>query len=64
MPNDRRPGRLFRFPWRSAEHIADEIDTEVGFHLEMREREMLATGMSAAHAHAAARDKFSSPGMA
>lgn len=58
MPNDRRPRRLFRFPWRSAEHIADEIDTEVSFHLAMREGEMLATGMSPAQAQAAARDKF------
>ena len=50
--------RLFRFPWRSAERIADEIDDEVAFHLAMRERELRDGGLSAEQARAAARDRF------
>jgi predicted permease len=58
MPDAGRPPRLFRFPWRSAERIADEIDDEVAFHFAMRERELQRDGLTAAQARAAARDKF------
>jgi predicted permease len=58
MPEPRPPKRLFRFPWRSAERIADEIDSEVEFHLAMREHELRERGLSAAQARVAAHEKF------
>ena len=58
MPNEPRIKRIFRFPWRSAERIADEIDSEVEFHLAMRERELRESGLSAVQARAAAHEKF------
>ncbi|HEV2179791.1 MAG TPA: ADOP family duplicated permease, partial [Gemmatimonadaceae bacterium] len=38
------PKRSFRFPWRSRADIARDVDAELGFHLEMRVRELMAQG--------------------
>ena len=48
-----------RFPlrlWRPG--VDEEVDAELEFHLEMRRREMLARGMTEAHARQAAIDRF------
>ncbi|HXE60959.1 MAG TPA: ABC transporter permease [Gemmatimonadaceae bacterium] len=54
----RTPVRSFRFPWRSRADIARDVDTELGFHLEMRVRELIARGMDPEAAHRAASAEF------
>ena len=41
-----RPGRPFRFPWRTRRSIAGDVDDEVRFHLDMRTAELVQHGMS------------------
>ncbi len=43
---------------RSDREIQDDIEAEVAFHLEQRERDLVAKGMSAKDAHAAALRRF------
>ena len=48
-----------RFPLRLGRpEVDDEVDSELAFHLAMRERELVASGMSEADARRAAMDKF------
>ncbi|HEY4321652.1 MAG TPA: ABC transporter permease [Gemmatimonadales bacterium] len=49
----RRPARNFRFPWRSRDQIARDVDRELAFHLEMRIGELMRDGME----EDAARDR-------
>jgi len=41
-----RPGRPFRFPWRTRRSIAGDVDDEVRFHLDIRAAEFMQHGMS------------------
>ena len=50
--------RLFRFPRRTHDTIATEIDAELRFHLDMRTRELSAGGMSDAEARREAQREF------
>jgi predicted permease len=50
--------RLFRFPWRSASQIRDEVDAEIEFHLAMRAEELERRGMSPAAARRETRERF------
>ncbi|HEY7895133.1 MAG TPA: ABC transporter permease [Gemmatimonadaceae bacterium] len=54
----RTPIRSFRFPWRSRADIARDVDTELGFHLDMRIRELTARGMDPDAARRAASAEF------
>ena len=38
--------RYIRLPWRSDERIRADLDTELQFHIRMRQEELVATGMS------------------
>ena len=38
--------RIFRFPWRTASQIEQEVDAELRFHLDRRAEELLEQGMS------------------
>ncbi|HEX6536092.1 MAG TPA: ABC transporter permease [Gemmatimonadaceae bacterium] len=49
---------IFRFPWRTAQHISDDIDEELRFHLEMRAEELTARGLSPEAARAEAARQF------
>ena len=50
--------RLFRFARRSRGDIASDVDAELRFHLDERESELMARGMPADDAHAAALREF------
>jgi predicted permease len=50
--------RLFRFPWRTASQIRDEVDAEIEFHLAIRAEELERRGMSAADASRETRERF------
>jgi putative ABC transport system permease protein len=56
----RRPAgrRSFRWPWRSAEEIAGQVDEEIGFHLDMRSRELEGQGLAPAAAREQAEREF------
>ena len=54
----RTPIRSFRFPWRSRADIARDVDAELGFHLDMRIRELVAQGMEPDAARRAASAEF------
>jgi len=53
-----QPKRSFRFPWRSRADIARDVDTELGFHLDMRVRELMARGDDADAARRMALAEF------
>ena len=38
--------RIFRFPWRTASQIEQEVDTELRFHLDRRAEELVEQGMT------------------
>src|SRR5689334_11124795 len=48
----------FRFPWRSARHIGEDVDAELRFHLEARAEELVAHGASPEAARAQALREF------
>ncbi|MEP6764167.1 MAG: ABC transporter permease [Gemmatimonadaceae bacterium] len=50
--------QVFQFPWRSRNDIRHDVDEELQFHIESRERALVATGMSATEAHATALREF------
>jgi putative ABC transport system permease protein len=50
--------KLFRFPWRTARQIRDDVDEELGFHIDMRVAALVALGVSAQQAHAQAAREF------
>ena len=50
--------RWFRFPWRTASQIRDEVDAELEFHLAMRTEELERLGLSAADAERETRERF------
>jgi predicted permease len=50
--------RLFHFHRRSDRQIGNDVDQEVGFHLEMRTKELIQQGLSAADAKAQAQREF------
>ena len=50
--------RNFRFPWRSATEIRNEIDTELGFHIDMRTEDLVAEGLDEAAARSQAKREF------
>ncbi|MGE0353703.1 MAG: ADOP family duplicated permease [Gemmatimonadales bacterium] len=50
--------RLFNFPRRSARRIADDVDDELRFHLDMRREDLVARGLTPADAEARARHEF------
>jgi predicted permease len=52
------PTRSFRFPWRSRADIERDVDAELGFHLDMRVRELIAQGHDAGAARRMAREEF------
>jgi predicted permease len=53
------PGRrLFRLPWRDARRVADDVDEELGFHIDMRAAELVAAGLPPEQARAEARRRF------
>ncbi|MQA91508.1 MAG: FtsX-like permease family protein [Gemmatimonas sp.] len=51
------PGR-FRWPWRRRGHIAREVDEELAFHLEMREKALVESGMAPGEARERALWEF------
>jgi len=53
-----QPKRSFRFPWRSRADIARDVDAELGFHLDMRVRELMAQGHDDDAAHRMAHEEF------
>src|SRR6185312_702470 len=53
-----QPKRSFRFPWRSRADIARDVDAELGFHLDMRVRELVAQGRDADAARRMALAEF------
>lgn len=48
--------RFYRWPWKAP--IADEVDEEIAFHLEMRTRELIADGLPPAAARAEAERRL------
>jgi predicted permease len=56
----KRPGvrRLFRFPFRSREAVRDDVREEFEFHLDMRTRELIDSGVPPREAHAQATREF------
>jgi putative ABC transport system permease protein len=50
--------KLFRLPWRSARQIRDDVDEELGFHLDMRVTELVALGLSVDDARVRATREF------
>lgn len=58
MPNPNAFRRLFRFPRRSSDRIASDVDDELEFHLAMRAAEFRRAGLSESDADAAARRRF------
>jgi hypothetical protein len=55
MPNRRR---LFQLPWRSAARIQADVDEELRFELDMRERELVERGVPADEARRRAVAEF------
>jgi hypothetical protein len=53
----RRIPRSLR-PWGWKLDVADEVDSELDFHIEMRTRELIAKGMDPARARATAHERF------
>ena len=53
-----RPVRLFRFPWRSRAQIADEIEEELGFHIDRVAGELRDAGWPEREARAEALRRF------
>ncbi|HEY4130413.1 MAG TPA: ABC transporter permease, partial [Gemmatimonadaceae bacterium] len=53
----RRP-RFLQLPWRSRATIARDVDTELGFHLEMRIGELIRLGLTREAAERRAREEF------
>ncbi len=53
-----RTPKLFRFPWRTQRQIVDEIDEELGFHLDMRVRELTGAGIETHEARRRAHEEF------
>src|ERR1700730_15470947 len=56
MPGKR--SRFFQFPWRPRSVIAKDVDTELGFHLDMRVNELISQGLGREEARQRARDEF------
>lgn len=52
------PRRLFNVPWRSRRRIAEDVESELAFHLDSRVRELIATGVADADARAQALREF------
>jgi predicted permease len=50
--------RAFRFPWRDRDQIREEVDEEIGFHLDMRAEELVRRGVPEEEARAVARREF------
>ena len=50
--------RAFRWPWRTGAQIADDVESEIAFHLEARARELRETGLRREEAEAQARREF------
>lgn len=48
----------FLHAWQHADEIADEVDTELRFHLQMRTQANIAEGMTPAEAQLAAQQSF------
>jgi putative ABC transport system permease protein len=53
-----RGRRAFNFPWRTRRRIADDVDTELAFHLESRIRDLMAAGETHADAERRALREF------
>ena len=58
MPRVPGSRRSFRFPWRSRKQIGEEVDDELGFHLEMRVEELVDSGLTPEAAHQQAMAQF------
>ncbi|MDP6606703.1 MAG: ABC transporter permease [Dehalococcoidia bacterium] len=56
----RLPGfrRMFRFPWRTRTQIERDVETELGFHLDMRTEELVEGGMTPTAARREALRQF------
>ena len=56
----RIPGirRAFRLPWGSASRVRREVDDELRFHLEMKTKELIDSGVAPAEADRRARAQF------
>ena len=50
--------RLFRFPWRTAADIREEVAEEFAFHVEMRTEALVASGLPVDRARAQALSEF------
>jgi predicted permease len=50
--------KLFRFPWRTARQIRDDVDEELRFHLDMRIAALVSLGVSPDAARAQAAREF------
>jgi putative ABC transport system permease protein len=50
--------RLFRFPWRTAADIRDDVADEFAFHVDMRTEALVASGLSVQEARAQAVREF------
>jgi predicted permease len=50
--------RTLRLPWRAPREIEDEVDDEISFHLEMRARELIDSGVDPDEARARAAEAF------
>lgn len=50
--------RLFRFPWRSRESIAEDVDAEIQFHVDARTADFKEAGMTTGSARARAQAEF------
>lgn len=54
----RKPSRFFRFPGRSTQSIARDVEDELSFHIDMRTKELIAQGQTAEAAHRQAITEF------
>ena len=54
----RRRLRFFSLPWRTRAQIERDVDTELAFHLDMRKRALVESGLSPAEAEQRARTEF------
>jgi putative ABC transport system permease protein len=50
--------RYLRLPWHSRDRVRADVDEELAFHLEMRERELVSRGLSAEEARREALRQF------
>lgn len=57
-PGSRPRGRLFRFPRRNAAQVAADVEEELGFHLDLVARELMADGWPPEAARLEARRRF------